>query len=304
MSNYNKITDYAAKDLLLTGDAAKAIKGTEVGAEFDAIATMSATKVDSGGALGTPSSGTLTNCTELPVSTGISGLGTGVATALAVNIGSAGAAVTNGGALGTPSSGTLTNCTGLPLAGVTDSTTEALGVGSLEVGHASDTTITRVSAGTIAVEGVNVYTTATGAALAGSASQNFATNALTASGGVQSISASALIGYGTGAGGTVTQTTSKSTAVTLNRPNGTIITTADALGAGATVRPNLINSTILSTSRIHLFLRTAGAVGAVYNVWVDGLADGVATIAIKNISGTSYSESIEIGFIVFGGSNS
>lgn len=34
-------------------------------------------------ALGTPSSGTLTNCTGLPVSTGISGLGTGIATFLA-----------------------------------------------------------------------------------------------------------------------------------------------------------------------------------------------------------------------------
>jgi hypothetical protein len=65
--------------------------------------------------LGTPTSGTLTNCTGLPVSTGVSGLGTGVATALAVAVGSAGAPVVNGGALGTPSSGTLTNATGLPL---------------------------------------------------------------------------------------------------------------------------------------------------------------------------------------------
>jgi hypothetical protein len=67
-------------------------------------------------ALGTPASGTLTSCTGLPVATGISGLGTGVATALAVNVGSAGAFVAFNGALGTPSSGTLTNATGLPVA--------------------------------------------------------------------------------------------------------------------------------------------------------------------------------------------
>jgi hypothetical protein len=65
-------------------------------------------------ALGTPSAGVLTSCTGLPVSTGISGLGTGIATALAVNTGSAGAPVLFNGALGTPSSGTLTSCTGLP----------------------------------------------------------------------------------------------------------------------------------------------------------------------------------------------
>lgn len=41
--------------------------------------------------------------------------GTGVVTALGVNVGSAGAFVVNGGALGTPSSGTLSSCSGLPL---------------------------------------------------------------------------------------------------------------------------------------------------------------------------------------------
>lgn len=47
-----------------------------------------------------------------------SAVGTGVATALAVNVGSAGAFVTFNGALGTPSSGTLTNATGLPASGI------------------------------------------------------------------------------------------------------------------------------------------------------------------------------------------
>lgn len=50
----------------------------------------------------------------------ITGLGTGVATALAINVGSAGAPVVLDGAGGTPSSITLTNATGLPTTGIED----------------------------------------------------------------------------------------------------------------------------------------------------------------------------------------
>lgn len=57
-------------------------------------------------------------------------------------------------ATGTPSAITLTNGTGLPVAGITASTSTALGVGSVELGHASDTTLARDSAGVLSVEGV------------------------------------------------------------------------------------------------------------------------------------------------------
>ena len=57
----------------------------------------SGTLLYSGGALGTPASGTLTSCTGLPISTGVSGLGTGVATLLG------GASSGTGGPAGTAS---------------------------------------------------------------------------------------------------------------------------------------------------------------------------------------------------------
>lgn len=81
-------------------------------------------------ALGTPLSGTLTNCTGLPVASGISGFGTGIATALSVNIGSAGAPLLFNGAGGTPSSMVGTNITGTA-AGLTAGTASAVAVGGI-----------------------------------------------------------------------------------------------------------------------------------------------------------------------------
>jgi len=66
--------------------------------------------------------------------------GTGVATALAVNVGSAGALVANGGALGTPSSGTLTNVTGLPAAGVVGTALVSAAIGTTVQAYDADLT--------------------------------------------------------------------------------------------------------------------------------------------------------------------
>jgi hypothetical protein len=47
MSNYTKLTNFAAKDALVSGNPAKVIKGSEVGAEFDAVQVAIGTKADS-----------------------------------------------------------------------------------------------------------------------------------------------------------------------------------------------------------------------------------------------------------------
>ena len=49
MSNYTKVTDFAAKDTLSAGDANKVVKGTEFETKFDNIATAVATKADTAG---------------------------------------------------------------------------------------------------------------------------------------------------------------------------------------------------------------------------------------------------------------
>ena len=59
-------------------------------------------------------------------------------------------------ALGTPSAVTLTNGTGLPVSGISASTSAAIGVGSIELGHATDTTIARSSAGVVTIEGSTI----------------------------------------------------------------------------------------------------------------------------------------------------
>ncbi len=115
-----------------TGDQTITLTGDVTGTGTGSFATTLATVNSNVGTFGSATAASVvtvnakglitaaSNATVTPAVGSITGLGTGVATALAVNVGSAGAPVVNGGALGTPSSGTLTSATGLPLStGVT-----------------------------------------------------------------------------------------------------------------------------------------------------------------------------------------
>ena len=134
-----------------TGAVTLATVNSNVGS-FGSATAAPAITVNAKGLVTAASTNTIT-----PAVGSITGLGTGVAAALAVNVGSAGSPVINGGALGTPSGGNLSSCGSLPISGLTPSTSTAIGIGSIELGAASDTTITRVSAGNIAVEGQTLY---------------------------------------------------------------------------------------------------------------------------------------------------
>jgi len=89
---------------------------------------------------------------NVPIST-LAGAGTGVLTALGVNVGTAGSFVVNGGALGTPSSGTVTNLTGtasININGTVGQTTPNTGAFTT----LSATGVTTVQAGTVSVPAI------------------------------------------------------------------------------------------------------------------------------------------------------
>jgi hypothetical protein len=111
--------------------------------------------------------------------------------------------------------------------------------------------------------------------------------------------ASQEIGYATGAQGTVTQATSKSTGVTLNKSSGQITMDAASLATVTNVTFTLTNS-VLSAKDVLILNVTNGTSGA-YNAWVSSMGAGSATITLRNISGSTLSEAVVINFAIIHG---
>lgn len=115
---------------------------------------------------------------------------------------------------------------------------------------------------------------------------------------VQGVQASGgTIGYSTGTGGTVTQVTSKSTGVTLNKVCGQITMNNAALAASTSVSFTLTNSFIAATDVVIVNI-SSGATASSYQVTVDQVSAGSCRIHVRNVSAGSLSEAIVLNVAV------
>lgn len=115
------------------------------------------------------------------------------------------------------------------------------------------------------------------------------------------------LGYGTGSGGTFTQppTNGKATTVTLNKPTGVIIMNNAALAAGGVVAFTFYNTVLGVGDTITVnHINANGVNGINYNSWGNIASAGTAYIVLKNISGVSLSEAVEIEFTITKGARS
>lgn len=108
------------------------------------------------------------------------------------------------------------------------------------------------------------------------------------------------LGYSIGAGGQVTQSSSKSTAVTLNKPCGFITTNNAALAGGDRVAFTLNNSKIFASDVVLITHRSGGPANR-YLIAAYEIDDGSCEIGITNLTGLSASDAITMNFVVISG---
>ena len=104
------------------------------------------------------------------------------------------------------------------------------------------------------------------------------------------------LGYTAAAQGTVTQATSKSTAVTLNKSAGVITMNNASLATATNATFTLNNSLISANDTVILTISGGQTTPGSYNVFANSLAAGSVSITLRNISGGSLSEAIAINF--------
>lgn len=121
---------------------------------------------------------------------------------------------------------------------------------------------------------------------------------LTVVGYLRSSGANTGVGYATGAGGTVTQLTSKSTAVTLNKTCGAITMHNAQLNRQTAVSFTLNNTSISSGDAVIVNIKSGATVDA-YIPAVTAVATNSCRIQVYNVlSGTDLSEAIVLTFAV------
>jgi hypothetical protein len=121
-------------------------------------------------------------------------------------------------------------------------------------------------------------------------------------GGALLSTSAAGVGYATGAGGTATQATSKSTSVTLNAAVGQITMNAGSLAAGAIVSFTLNDSSIAANDLLALNHVSGGTAGA-YGLNAQ-CAAGSAQINVRNATNGALAEAIVLAFAVIKGAAS
>lgn len=178
--------------------------------------------------------GTAFAWTQVALSTDISGFGTNVATALAVNVGSSGAVVVNGGVLGTPSSGTLTNATDLPIStGVSGLGTNVATALAVNVGTAGAFV---VNGGALGTPSSGTLTNATGLPLSTGVTGTLPFG--NGGTGQTSYTDGQLLIGNTATGGLSKATLTAGSNVTITNGNGTITIASTASGTGDVVGPS------------------------------------------------------------------
>lgn len=110
------------------------------------------------------------------------------------------------------------------------------------------------------------------------------------------------LGYSSGAQGSVTQATSKSTGVTLNKSLGRITMNAASLGAGTSVTFTLTNSKISAADVVVVSVSGGGTAGA-YWPFVASQTSGSAVIGLYNNTAGALSEAVIINFAVIHGAS-